>query len=35
VEKNFIYLQEINSFFEEVMPPKNKKVWEILKRSGW
>ena len=35
VEEKLIYLQEINSFFAEIVPDENKKAWEKLKQEGW
>ena len=35
VEEKLRYLQEINAFFNQFMPPENKKVWEELKKAGW
>ncbi len=34
-EEKLVYLQEINSFFAEVMSDERKKTWEKLKQEGW
>lgn len=34
-EQKLIYLEEMNKFFHEAMPPESKKAWEELKKNGW
>jgi|WetSurMetagenome_2_1015567.scaffolds.fasta_scaffold1772633_1 hypothetical protein len=35
VEKKLNYLEEINDFFNETIPQKNKDTWKMLKQEGW
>ena len=35
VEEKLIYLERMNSFMREAMPPESKKAWEELKKIGW
>ena len=35
VEEKLIYLEKMNSFMREAMPPESKKAWEELKKIGW
>ena len=35
VEEKLIYLEKMNSFMREAMPPESKKAREELKKIGW